>query len=273
MKPLRHRAPSAVTLIVLLVLAIILMVYARQCSRPVSLGAQATEPGGDTLSIAIEMSPVSANVSADTLAGYYYDVIRAISRRENVAMAIYPVSITEGIEGLENGVYDLLVADIPATVASSHHLLLTEPLNLDRQVLVQRKNDMNYRSAFDLAGKEVYVPKDSPFVSRLYHLADEIGDTIYVIADPDYGQEALMMMVSAGEIPNAVVNRRQAETYSRRDSTIDFSVDISMNQNQAWAVAPGDTNLLKRFNNYITNFIQSEDAKKIASRHGLSNEK
>lgn len=270
MKLLRHRTPSALILIVSLVLAIGLMFYARQCSRPVSLGAQKVEPGGDTIAVAIEMSPVSANVTADTLGGYYYDVIRAISRREGVAMVLFPVTIAEGIDGLENGIYDILVADIPATVASAHKLLLTEPLNRDRQVLVQRKADMTYKSAFDLAGKEVYVPKNSPFASRLHHLADEIGDTIYVISDPDYGQEALMMMVSAGEIPNAVVNRRQAETYSRRDSTIDFSVEISMNQNQAWAVAPGDTMLLKRFNKYISDFIGSEDARTIASRHGLN---
>mgnify|MGYP000674131661 CR=1 FL=1 len=83
--------------------------------------------------------------------------------------------------------------------------LFTEPIVLNKQVLVQRTAEANngqapIRNQLDLAQKTLYIPKDSPALLRLQNLGHEIGDTIYVVEDELYSTEQLMIMVAKGDI-------------------------------------------------------------------------
>lgn len=97
---------------------------------------------------------------------------------------------------------------IPATSELKDSLLLTSPIILSKQVLVQRKvgeNDsLAIRSQLDLAGKTLNVVKGSPSILRIRNLSNEIGDTIYVNEIEKYGSEQLIAMVAHGDIDYAV---------------------------------------------------------------------
>jgi membrane-bound lytic murein transglycosylase MltF len=121
-------------------------------------------------------------------------------------------------------------------------------------VLVQRRGSTAIHSQLDLAGDTVWVVKGSPMIERIASLSREIGDTIYVHVDELYGPEQLMMMVSAGEIRYAVVNRSIARAMSSRLPNLDRSVAISLSQFQSWMVAKSRKSLcdsLNRWHNQI----------------------
>ena len=143
----------------------------------------------------------------------------------------------KAIAGLADGRYDVLVAQFPMTAGDTSRFAFTDPIYIDQQVLVQRRNSQAIHSQLDLAGDTVWVVKGSPMIQRIASLSREIGDTIYVHVDELYGPEQLMMMVSGGEIRYAVVNRSIARAMSSRLPNLDRSVAISLSQFQSWMVA------------------------------------
>ena len=213
------------------------MVALSLCDKP----AQAPDDlhsGGDTLDIAIEYSPVTYYTYDDTLGGYNYDLLRIIAANTGRPMKFHPmVTLEKAIDGLEQGRYDIVVAQFPMTARDTARFAFTEPIYIDQQVLVQRRGRQAIRSQLDLACDTVWVVKGSPMAGRIASLSREIGDTIYVHVDDIYGPEQLMMMVSAGEIRYAVVNRSIARAMASRLPNLDRSVAISLSQFQSWIVS------------------------------------
>lgn len=271
----KMKVPSAGLLLTLLAAVAAVMFMLSKCSRPVTTPPEFVKPGGDTLCVAIEISPVTtganddADVRGTNYAGTdrdsfsandsYYGMMMDMSRREKRPMVIVPVTFDEGVKGLEEHIYDILIADIPATVVQKKRFLLTDPVDVDRQVLVQMRggedgDTLMYGSPFDLLDDTVYVAHGSPFVARIGNLANEMGGTIHVVEDDNYGQEQLIMMVMSGERPNAVVNERQAAAFAADNPALDYSVVISLNQPLSWAVADGDTVTLNVINKYIRDY-------------------
>ena len=96
------------------------------------------------------------------------------------------MSFNKRLEGLADGKYDVIAYGILATSELKDSLLLTTPIVLNKQVLVQRKlenvpdSSLFIKSQLDLAGKTLHVVKGSPSILRIRNLGNEIGDTIYV---------------------------------------------------------------------------------------------
>ncbi len=226
-------------IIYLLLLAVVVgcMVGLSFCDKPV-VDAQSSPSGGDTLDIAIEYSPVTYYTYNDTLGGYNYDLLRMIADSVGCPMKFHPiVTLEKALTGLEEGRYDVVVAQFPMTAVDTSRFAFTQPIYIDQQVLVQRRSTSVIHSQLDLAGDTVWVVKGSPMIQRIASLSREIGDTIYVHVDELYGPEQLMMMVAAGEIKYAVVNRTIARAMSSRLPNLDRSVAISLSQFQSWMVS------------------------------------
>lgn len=186
--------PSAKLLIGLLAGVLALMFMLRQCSTEVTDNSRAFIPGsGDTVNVAIEYSPMSLFRYADTLGGFNYDMLRQLLAREGRQLKFHPVASTaSALENLDNGIFDIVVADFPVTAGMRSRYRFTEPVYLDRQVLVS--SDSTVRSQLDLAHRTIRVPEGSPVADRIRNLAREIGDTIYVVEDSLYGPEQLFTL-------------------------------------------------------------------------------
>lgn len=226
------------------------MVALSLCDRP-KLAINDQPSGGDTLDIAIEYSPVTYYTYDDTLGGYNYDLLRMISKRVGHPMKFHPVvTLEKALSGLEDGRFDMVVAQFPMTAGDTARFAFTEPIYIDQQVLVQRRSRHAIHSQLDLAGDTVWVVKGSPMVQRIASLSREIGDTIYVHVDELYGPEQLMMMVSAGEIKYAVVNRSIARAMAANLPNLDRSVPISLSQFQSWLVTKERQSLCDSLNRW-----------------------
>ncbi len=237
-------------IIYLILLAVVVgcMVALSFCDKPI-VDAQSSPSGGDTLDIAIEYSPVTYYTYDDTLGGYNYDLLRMISDSVGCPMKFHPVvTLEKALAGLDDGRYDIVVAQFPMTAGDTARFAFTEPIYIDQQVLVQRRGSQAIHSQLDLAGDTVWVVKGSPMIQRIANLSREIGDTIYVHVDELYGPEQLMMMVSSGEIRYAVVNRSIARAMASVLPNLDRSVAISLSQFQSWMVSKDRKSLCDSLN-------------------------
>lgn len=236
--------------VLLLAVAVILMVLLSRYDRPVDVDVHQPS-GGDTLDIAIEYSPITYYSHGDTLGGFDYDLLRIISQRTGRPIKFHPiVTLSKGLKGLNDSTYDVLVAQFPTTAAGRERYLFTDPIYIDKQVLVQRQAT-GVKRQLQLAGDTVWVVKGSPMRERIEGLSREMGDTIHVMADAKHGAEQLMLRVAAGEIKFAVVNQSIARLMADRIPGLDFSVDISLSQFQSWVLRKDNRALCDSLNSWI----------------------
>lgn len=143
------------------------------------------------------------------------------------------MSFDKRLEGLATGEFDVIAYGILATSELKDSLLLTTPIVLNKQVLVQRKatsptDSLFVKSQLDLAGKTLHVVKGSPSILRIRNLGNEIGDTIYIKEIDKYGSEQLISLVAHGDIDYAVCDESIARAVTDSIPQIDINTDISL---------------------------------------------
>jgi membrane-bound lytic murein transglycosylase MltF len=163
------------------------------------------------------------------------------------------------ILGLENETYDVIARNIPITNENKQFLAFTIPVTQSKQVLVQRKKLENDSTIFienqiNLAHKTVYVTKNSPAILRLKNLSEEIAEEIIIKEIADYSSEQLIYMVAQKEIDYAVIDKKIALKNEKLFPELDFEMDISFTQLQAWALRKTSPVLLDSLNVWITDF-------------------
>lgn len=227
--------------------------------------------GGDTIDVAIEYTPGYYYTYGDTLGGFNYDLFRLIAAQNGLKLKFHPVvTLAKGLDGIEKGYYSVLAAQFPVTRENKKRFLFSNPLYLDKQVLVQRKDsdgELSIKSQLDLGGDTVLVVAGSPMRDRLASLSREIGDTIHVKQDEMYGPEQLVMLVASGEAKFAVVNEGVARILAARYPQIDFSTEISLSQFQTWAVNINNQALLDKLNEWIDKAKKSPRYNELLKRY------
>ncbi|WP_287210779.1 transporter substrate-binding domain-containing protein [Muribaculum sp.] len=238
MKQLKFLYIRSVIYVVALAVAVISMVSLRKCQHS-HAGSDTGFAETDTLDVAIEYSPLSFYTYADTLGGFNYDLLNYIAGRHGLTLRFHPVvSLSQSLENLDKGSYDILVADIPLTYQYREKLNFLEPVMTDRQVLVQLRDSVTkkppVKRQLDLAGDTVWVIAGSSVADRISNLSQEIGDTIYVRPDSVNGAEQLFILTAMGQIKHAVINERVARQLIKDYPQADISVYISFSQFQSW---------------------------------------
>lgn len=259
-QPIKGKLPL---LIALLSLVLSLMWMLGRCSRADgnAIAYRFNRPAGDTLAIAIELSPTSYAIKGDSAVGFDYEMLRDISAAHNLPIVFHPFApLDYALDGLENGDFDVVVATVPSSSDLQKRFLLTDDVFIDRQVLVQRKDslqtDRNSQvpPQMGLLGDTVWITSSSPFRERLLNLSHELGDTIYVCSDPEYSAEHLVLLTALGEIKQAVVNEAVAKKLADNYPDIDISTPISLSQFQPWIVRNDRQDLRDSLNVWIEQF-------------------
>lgn len=227
----------------------------------------------DTLRIVTDYTPINYYISDDTISGFDYELSQLIAKRSGLHVKVYPeVSLSKSIEGLEKNRYDIIGRPIPVTTDSKENFLFTDPILLNKQVLVQRKAEYNngkdpIRNQLDLAQKHLNIISDAPTRLRIMNLAHEIGDTIYVNEENTYGDEQLIIMVAKGEIDFAVCDETIAREMSKHYPEIDFSTDISFTQFRSWALRLTSPLLLDSLNIWLKDIKKSPEFQKLKTKY------
>ncbi|RGM44565.1 MULTISPECIES: transporter substrate-binding domain-containing protein [Bacteroides] len=225
------------------------------------------------LHAATEYNSISFYVDGDTLSGFHYELIEAFARDHHLKVAISPeMSFNKRLSGLADGKYDVIAYGILATSELKDSLLLTTPIALNRQVLVQRKTESSDDSLFiksqlDLAGKTLNVVKGSPSILRIHNLGNEIGDTIYVKEIDKYGSEQLISLVAHGDIDYAVCDESIARAAADSLPQIDINTAISFTQFYSWGVSKQSPVLLDSLNTWLEKFKEKKEYKEIYTKY------
>lgn len=264
-QPIKGKLPL---LISALILILALMWLLGRCSRSNenTIAYQYNRPGGDTIAVAIELSPTSYAFSGDTASGFDYEMMQAIAKDHNRPVVFHPFApLDYALNGLRDRRFDVVIATLPASEDLKKDFLLTENVFVDRQVLVRLK-DNNANDSVDstppqmkMLGDTVWTTDSSPFKERLSNLSQELGDTIYVMSDPDYSAEHLVLLTALGEIKQAVVNESVARKLAEEYPQIDISTPVSLTQFQPWVLAKDEVALRDSLNVWITEFKQTPD--------------
>ncbi|MFN2395042.1 MAG: transglycosylase SLT domain-containing protein, partial [Bacteroidales bacterium] len=218
-----------------------------------------------TLTAITSYSPVSYFIYRGEPMGYEFELLQLLADHLNLDVNIVVAhDLEEMITMLENGEGDLIAYGLTITADRRDKLAFTEPLNVTRQVLVQRKPD-NWRqmklheientlirSPFDLAGKTIHVRRGSAYVNRLTNLSLEIGEDIHIIEAPGTTTtEDLISLVANDSIDLTVADENIAQIQSAYYQDVDVSTPISLPQQTAWAVRPSSKILLDTINSWL----------------------
>lgn len=237
---------------VLLLVAVVVMYMLRGYAKP-----QVTkiEDKKGELVVAVEYAPMFLYTYGDTLGGFSYDLLNLIAAQKGIKFNFQPmVTLSSSLDKLKAGDYRMVCAEFPVTKEHKQDYLFTTPIYLDRQVLVQMKNGEGHiavKSQLDLAKDTVWVVNGSSSELRLENLSSEIGDTIYVMTEKNYGAEQLFLRVVSGEIKQAVMNERIAQELSKKYPNVDITTGISMTQFQSWILNKNDSAFCDSINSWI----------------------
>ena len=212
-------------------------------------------------------------VAGDTIEGFQYELSQEIAKLSGLEVQTHlEMSLAESFQELEENKCDIIARNIPITSDIKEEYLFTEPIVLNKQVLVQRTEEANkgikpLRNQLDLAGKTLSIPKDSPARLRLQNLGHEIGDTIYVVEDELYSGEQLAIMVAKGDIDYAVCDQQIATLSQKQLPEIDIKTDISFTQLQSWAVRKDSPILLDSLNSWLDQIRKNGTFDKIYKKY------
>ena len=202
--------------------------------------------------------------------GFKYEILQHLANDMQVKLEIsVNNNQEESFNELIGKKYDLIAKNLIITRDRNQKVSFTEPLEQSRQVLVQSKQknwqllkkstleDSLIRNQLDLAGKQVYVQKNSVYYSRMVNLSEEIGEEIDIVQDSIYGMEQLIAMVAKGEIDYTVCDEKMAKVNQIYYPDLDVETPVSFPQNIAWAVRVDSPEWLSYLNNWIINFRNS----------------
>lgn len=225
------------------------------------------------LRVATDYSSLSYFIAGDTVMGFQYEIVNKLCKKLDLTPVwVVENSLDKNIEALENGEVDIIARNIPVTSELRKKLAFSEAIIQLPQVLVQRKAEYNkgvepIRNQLLLAGKQVYVPENSPNILRLQNLADEIADTILVKQIPHYESEQLMMMVANGDIDFAVCDLQIAKRNALLLPQLDIQTAVSFVQLQAWAMRPGSNALREEVDTFLKKFLKTKAYRDIYRRY------
>ena len=253
---------------VLLLVAVVVMYMLRGYAKP-----QVTkiEDKKGELVVAVEYAPMFLYTYGDTLGGFSYDLLNLIAAQKGIKFNFQPmVTLSSSLDKLKAGDYRMVCAEFPVTKEHKQDYLFTTPIYLDRQVLVQMKNGEGHiavKSQLDLANDTVWVVNGSSSELRLENLSSEIGDTIYVMTEKNYGAEQLFLRVVSGEIKQAVMNERVAQELSKKYPNVDITTGISMTQFQSWILNKNDSAFCDSINSWIDAVKHTQEYTNLYNRY------
>lgn len=273
----KKSAKRPVWMLIILLLVLVLMSILAKCSREARTPLFGSDKypahsGGDTLDIAIEITPLGYNISGDTISGIDYDIIRDLSRIHHRPVKLHPFApLDYALGGLDAGAFDIVVSSLQSTTQLKGLVDVTEAVYIDRYVLVTATSGDTTATAATLGGDTVRIPRGSPVRASLVNLGRELGDTIYIDDSQALTTEHLLMLTAAGRIRRAVVAQGEARIAAAADPRLHICAPVTFNQFQVWAVAKNrNDRLLGTLNQWLKAYKASPRYAELLQRYRLS---
>lgn len=215
---------------------------------------------------------INYNTEKRNPTGFEYELLSDFCKDNGLELELL---VNENLDScfrlLDSSQVDVVAVGVGSNKDMKQRYLLTNPILMQRSVLVQRlpkdwykmstANEVEnqlLRSSVDLAGKTIHLPQGSHEVKLLQHLSDQIGDTIYIVENDSLNSVDLVRAVADGHIDYTVVEEYLARMASIGLKGLDTRLAVSVEQPLCWALQhhEGDSSLLLAINSWIDNFEQ-----------------
>lgn len=208
----------------------------------------------------LRVATISRSTSYYTLRGghemgYDYELSKGLAEKMGKRLEIKVAKSNEELISMLGDSADVLAFPVVINKANKEKMDFVDKETITHQVIVQKKRKSNKQKqdVLDLIGKKITVVQGSKYHHRLLNLNDEIGGGMEINAvSTDYDEEALIKMVSKGEIEMTVCDNDIAQLQRRYYRNLDIHLEVSHPQRNAWAVAKNDSALLKEINSYFS---------------------
>lgn len=235
----------------------------------------------DTLVVLTSFNSTSYFLYRGQAMGYEYELLGDFAEEAGVELVMRVVPRDSLLHLLNLGVGDVAAARIVPMEQDTANFAYTTELYRTRGALVQREgppgealpapadtlldvppetlrvNVRRIERPADLAGETVYLPDDSPYVSRLLELEDRItGDIRVVVVDTT--SEALIREVAEARVPFTVAQENVAELERSYYTNLAVAPAIGAEHPVTLAVRENAPELLRALNRWIEESRESE---------------
>ncbi len=218
-------------------------------------------------------SDINYNMYNAHPAGFEYELLKGFCDANHLKLEIM---VNDNMDScfqlLDSCKVDIVATGIGLTKELKKKYLLTNPIFLQKSVLVQRmpkgwgsmstENEVEnqlLRSPYDLAGRTVHVTKRSHAVKMLDYLSEVIGDTVYVVECDTLNSIGLIHAVYDGLIDYTIVDEYIAKMASYNLNGLDYKLAVSLEHPIGWALRQeNDSSLLFAVNEWIASAEQKQ---------------
>ena len=181
------------------------------------------------------------------------------TRHLEIHVVVVPTPREKLLSDLNRGLGDIAVGNLTITEERRKLVDFSDPfLTGVDEVLVTGRSHPTLATAFDLAGKEVYVRKSSSYYESLARLNEVLVSTgktpvTIVPADENLEDEDLMEMVNAGLLSRVIVDNHKARFWAKIFENIKIHPEVKVNTGGqiAWALRKNSPGLLKVVNDFV----------------------
>jgi membrane-bound lytic murein transglycosylase F len=198
--------------------------------------------------------------------GFQLELLNAFAHHLGVKLEIIVANDIASTAGLlAIGKCDLIAENITINEHRSRIVNFSIPIFQTREVLVQRnpaktkdeklKNTIVIKNISDLAGKTVYVQKNSVHSDQLLKVQEQIKHKINIIESDTNETEQLIELVANGSIDYAVSDENFAQVNTTYFNNLDTKLPFGGKQSLGWAVRKESDNFLAVLNNWLSEFL------------------
>ncbi|BCS89081.1 transglycosylase SLT domain-containing protein [Pseudodesulfovibrio sediminis] len=175
-----------------------------------------------------------------------------------IRLAFVPVPFDDLLPALLDGRGDIVAAGMTVTEKRRRKVAFSRPYRKEiMEVVVGGKASPPIKDLADLAGKRIHVMAGSSYEEHLKRLntqfeAQGLKPVDVVAADPNLVTEDLLEMVGSGLVSYVVADNQLVEIWQQvyTDLTPYFAASIHTGGTLAWAVRPGNIELLRVLNDF-----------------------
>lgn len=256
------------------------MVNESRLPRPVKKDLPQIKADGKITAL-INYSATSYFIYRGQPMGFEYELLNHYANSQGIILEVIPIKNLDSVFILlNNGIGDVVAANFTVTLDRKKTVAFSKPILYTKQVLVQRKpdnwkdlskkklKDSLIQSPLQLGGKTVYVRKESSFYERLNSLSKEIGDKIKIQTVPgEVSMEQLIDQVSKGKIDYTIADKNIAIVNEWQYPNIDATVEVSNEQQIAYALRKNSDSLIASINNWLVSFQKTTSFKLLYKKY------
>ena len=184
---------------------------------------------------------------------------RQKTKNLKIHVVIIPTERNVLLSHLADGLGDIAIGNLTITDERLKMVDFSDPfLTGVKEVVVTEKNVPDIKNSFDLAGKEIYVRKESSYYESLLTLNDALlsdgkKPVKITLADEHLEDEDLLEMLDAGVLPMLIVDMHKAEFWVKILKNIKLHPDAAVHSGGkiAWAFRKNSPKLKEVINIFV----------------------